>query len=320
MTLGEGKTPAVRLSGELARSLGVRTVLGKAELLNPTGSFKDRIAAAAVALAQERGCGRLVGTSSGNGGAALAAYAAAAGMPVTLRVAADAAPAKMAQVRAYGAQLEPTPAVRGSEAAARLDALLDRVAADAASSGAMLFVTAYRFMPEAMRAAEAIGAELREQAAAATAVYVPVGGGGLLAAVHAGLESGGGAAPRLVAVQPWGCSTVARALHGEDAVVGRVTTAVSGLQVARLLDADRVVAALQRSGGHAVGVSDKEVREAQAWLARKEGLLVEPAGATALAGALSDARAGRLSAADEVVLLLTGHGFKDPEGVERLAA
>jgi threonine synthase len=156
----------------------------------------------------------------------------------------------------------------------------------------------------------------------ATAVYVPVGGGGLLTAIHRGyaevsecLPIG---APRLVGVQPSGCATLERALKNEPPVVDRVTTTISGLQVAVLIDADDATAAVRESGGHAVTVEDPEIWEAQQLLAR-QGVLVEPAGATALAGALADVRARRLGPDDQVVAILSGAGWKDGTALGRLS-
>jgi threonine synthase len=95
---------------------------------------------------------------------------------------------------------------------------------------------------------------------------------------------------------------------------------VSGLQVPLLLDATGATAAVRESGGHAVEVSDDDIAAAQRLLARRDGLLVEPAGATALAGLLADARAGRVGPQDRAVVLLTGAGHKDVTALDRLAA
>ncbi|MGH3666337.1 MAG: pyridoxal-phosphate dependent enzyme, partial [Egibacteraceae bacterium] len=82
VTLGEGGTPLVAAS-RLGRHLGAPRLSLKAEGLNPTGSFKARGMAAAVSRAAELGATALVAPSAGNAGGALAAYGAAAGLPVT---------------------------------------------------------------------------------------------------------------------------------------------------------------------------------------------------------------------------------------------
>ena len=90
VTLGEGRTPLVR-AGRLAAALGLRDLWFKVEAANPTGSYKDRIAAVALTRVREAGRGGWIATSSGNAGAALAAYGARAGIPGLLVVPANAA-------------------------------------------------------------------------------------------------------------------------------------------------------------------------------------------------------------------------------------
>jgi threonine synthase len=98
-----------------------------------------------------------------------------------------------------------------------------------------------------------------------------------------------------------------------------VGTTISGLQVAVLFDAAGVLETLSRSGGHHVEIDDGEAWSAQLVLAREEGMLVEPAGATALAGLLADARQGRLTPGDDVVVVATGAGYKDAVALDRVA-
>jgi threonine synthase len=76
VTLGEGNTPLLAAAGPTLSSLPLASLRFKTEQQNPTGSFKDRIAAVAASLIRQNGLGGAVGTSSGNGGAAMAAYGA----------------------------------------------------------------------------------------------------------------------------------------------------------------------------------------------------------------------------------------------------
>ena len=318
VSLGEGNTPLLPLTS-LAAELGIATLAAKAEHMNPTGSFKDRIASVAMSLVVERGLAGCLGTSSGNGGAAIAAYAARARRRSVLFTLADIPAEKLRQIRALGADVN---RLEGMEFADNVWALVEAVPSLARSHGYLPFITAFRYMPEAMEGAKTIAFELAVAIPQATAVYVPIGGGGLLTAIHQGYvdvcDHFSLALPRLVGVQPSGCATMSRALRNEEPVVDQVLTTISGLQVAVLLDADGVTEAVRESGGHAVVVDDPEIWEAQHLLAR-EGLLVEPAGATALAGALADVRAGRLAADDQVVVVLSGAGWKDGSALNRLA-
>jgi threonine synthase len=317
-SLGEGDTPLISLSSSLFAEAGV-IVRVKCEHLNPTGSFKDRIAAVAAELIRERDLVGCAGTSSGNGGAAIAAYGAHLGFPVTLFVVPGSPATKLAQARAYGAHVVELEGL-GHDAAAT-EAAAATISSLSRERGLYPFVTARRFSPEAMRGAEAITVELAAQAPAATHIYVPVGGGGLLGSLGIGyrkLNSRG--RPRLVAVQPKGCPTVRKALAGEPATLDDAAgTTVSGLVMASLFDVEEVVDAVQLSGGYLTEVSDEEIWTAQTELAQQHGILVEPAGATAFAGALADVRAGHIAQGDEVVVIASGAGWKDLVALTRVA-
>jgi threonine synthase len=289
--------------------------------MNPTGSFKDRIAAVAVSIAVERVLGGLVGTSSGNGGAAAAAYSARAGIALTVFSLAQPAAAKVDQIRALGATIV---LVEGLGADARsTESAATQIAAHAVAHGRFPFLTGGRFSPEAMEGAKTIAYELIEQVPAATAIYVPVGGGGLLAALGRGMRDAVGrrSEARLVAVQPSGCATVRDALGGGPGMIAaECSTGISGLQVPVMFDRDGALAALSTRSGHLTEVSDDAVRDAQRMLARQCGVLVEPAGATALAGVIDDVATGRVGPDDVVVVLATGAGYKDGHALARLGA
>jgi threonine synthase len=100
VTLGEGDTPLLP-----APALGLGDVWIKDESRNPTWSFKDRLASAAVTMARRFGAKLIVSSSSGNAGAAAAAYAAKAGLPCIVFVFRGAAEPLVTQIRAYGAMV-----------------------------------------------------------------------------------------------------------------------------------------------------------------------------------------------------------------------
>jgi threonine synthase len=319
VSLGEGDTPVVGLGESTRRLLGVQSAGLKCEHLNPTGSFKDRIASVAVSIAVERGLPGLAGTSSGNGGAAAAAYCARAGLPLTLLSLSDVAPQKLLQIRSFGAQVLIVGGL-GHDAAST-EAAAMAVAEHAAAAGVFPFLTGGRYSPEAMEGAKTIAYEIAEQVPQATVVYAPVGGGGLVAALGRGfaeVAAAGRPIPRIVAVQPRGCATLRAALTGNfDGLDGLCTSTISGLQVAQLFDGYGAVEAITDTGGYLVEVDDADVWSAQRLLARDSGLLLEPAGATALAGALADS--ANLGAEDQVVVLGTGAGYKDSAALAQLA-
>jgi threonine synthase len=95
---------------------------------------------------------------------------------------------------------------------------------------------------------------------------------------------------------------------------------ISGLQVPNVIDGHAALTECRATGGTGHAVSDDAVWDAQRRLAREEGIFTEPAGATALAGALQAAREGLVAADAHVVCLVTGTGFKDEAGVTRMLA
>lgn len=318
VTLGEGDTPLVDLSSTVGAAAGLQRLWIKCEDRNPTGSFKARIASVAYSLVRERGLAGAVGTSSGNGGAAAAAYAAAAGSRVVLFTLSDIAPAKLRDIVAVGGIARRVTGVGLDAASTR--AVADLVATAAARANCYPMLTGFHYAPEAMTGVQTIAYELAEQLPHAARVYAPVGGGGLLTGLHRGYAELGAPTPMLVGVQPAGAGSLRAAVDGHpEGIGGQVTTAVSGLQMAVLYDAVGAPAALRGTGGHDVAVSDEQVHTAQDLLARY-GFLVEPAGATALAGAIADLAAGRLDPLEPIVVVATGAGYKDAAALDRLVA
>lgn len=323
VSLGEGDTPLVDLDTAALGLPGVGHLRVKCEFLNPTGSFKDRIAAVAATLMVERSLPACAGTSSGNGGAAMAAYAARAGRPFLVFALSDTVPQKLTQIITTGGQVVLLDGLGHDANATEVAATM--ITQTAIESGILPFITAARFAPEAMEGAKTIAYELAEQAPTATAVYIPIGGGGLFSAIGRGYREIAadlpGPPPRLIAVQPSGCATISGLLDGRgDKLPQPVTTGISGLQVSVLFDARQVADTIAWSGGHHVEVDDSDVRERQARLARAQGILVEPAGAAALAAVATDLRDGRLRRRDDVVVLATGAGYKDGQALGEIAA
>jgi threonine synthase len=307
LSLGEGSTPVLEL-GSLAQRCDVPGIWAKAEWLNPTGSYKDRIALETVRDAVRRGDRGWVGTSSGNGGASMSAYGARAGLRGLLCVAADAPREKVQSIIPYGTTLLAMSQLGVAE--------MDEIGRLAAQYRLKLAVTAYRYNPEGMAGAEAIGTEIAEQGSF-THVYVPTGGGGLLVAVARGLARGlargASTRPRIICAQPSGCAPIVGYLDDElsEPCVDECATSISGLQLATPPDGLLAAAAVTASGGWGCHVSDEDAWAAQSLLAQHEGVFVEPASALAVAAIMHDVRTGRLTGTDRPLAVLTGTGLKD---------
>jgi len=317
VTLGEGNTPLMR-STRIGPALGLKNLWFKYEGSNPTGSYKDRFAAAAITHLAMEGKRICLGTSSGNTGAALAAYCARAGLRCFLAIVEGAPEGKLRQMRAYGAHLYRLKDF-GSSPALTAE-VMQGLGMLAQELNAGYEISAYLFSPRGMAGVQTISYELADALPGmAFSVFCPAGAGGLTLAVARGVETSG-ARGRVHCVQPSGNDTIASALRSgaTEAVAVRSSTSISGLQVGGILDANEAIAACRRSGGQGHVVSDEQAWAWQARMARDEGIFSEPAGAVAIAGVEQAVARGEVSADEHVVCLVTGTGFKDERSVVRM--
>jgi threonine synthase len=314
VTMGEGNTPLLE-SARIGGDHDLR-LLFKMEMCNPSGSYKDRFAAAEVGRFLQSGIRACVATSSGNTGAALAAFSARYGIACTILVNESAPSGKLQQMLGYGARIfRVRDFITSPEVTQHVYQRLGKMSE---ASAIPLVVSAYRYCPEGMRNVENIASELAAQCQEGLDhVFVPVGGGGLFTAVCRGFSRTSGKPPKVHAVQPEGCATVVSAYREgrEDILPVTSTTRISGLAVPFDIDAGIALAALRRSGARGIAVSDGEVFAAQKQLLREEGIWCEPAGATALAGCLRARNEGWIEPGDTVACIVTGHGFKDPDSL-----
>jgi threonine synthase len=308
--LGEGPTPQVELPS-LARELEVGQVVLKLEGLNPTGSYKDRVAAASMRAAVRQDARAWILTSSGNAGSAMAAYGARVGLPGLVLVNNSIPPEKLLPVLAFGATVIQVSDVGAGAHADTSKAFFAAVEAAAKRHHLYLAVTTYEHNALGMAGAEAIGQEIAQLADPVEAIYVPTGGGGLATAIARGLRKAQSEA-RVVVCQPAGCAPIAMAVEGDlrKPRVEQVETTISGLQLPDPPDGRRAVRAVKETSGHGVAVMDSAILAAQRSL-REKGAFAEAASATALAGAAEDRRRGRLTATSRICLVLTGTGLKD---------
>lgn len=304
VTLGEGWTPLLTIN-----ALG-RDIHLKLESLNPTGSFKDRGASVLVSILKSLGVTALHDDSSGNAGAALAAYAARAGLRAQIFCPESISPSKLAQIRLYGADLNTVAGPR--EAAAE-------AARQAASGGASVYAS-HVYNPFAVLAYRSIAYEIWEQLGhrAPDIVIMPVGHGGQLLGTARGfydlLEAGAiEYLPRLVAVQAQACAPLwQRWQHGDDPNI-RISehpTLAEGVGIISPVRGKQVLGAVTASGGEVVVVSEEDIRLGVQQLAH-HGILAEPTSATVWP-ALKQI-ADRLPEDATIVLSITGSGLKAPD-------
>lgn len=301
VTMGEGCTPLVE-----RRWNGARAHF-KLEWFSPTGSFKDRGASVMISALRQQGVTRLLEDSSGNGGAAIAAYAAAAGMRAKILVPAYTQPAKTVQMRAYGAEVELVP---GSRQDASDEAIRQ--------SGA-IFYASHNWQAFFLQGTKTLAYELWEDLGfkAPDNVFIPTGAGSNVLGCDIGfgelLRRGEiQRAPRLFAVQPANCAPIQAGFASGAAdfqPIDPKPTIAEGAAIAKPVRAREVLAAIRRSGGAAVAVSEAEIVGATLQLARS-GLYAEPTSAIAAAGLSALVREGAIGDEETNVVVLTGSGLK----------
>ena len=324
VSLGEGDTPLLP-SARLGPGIGMSGLHFKNEGLNPTGSYKDRIATVGITTLRQLGKRAWAATSSGNAGASLAAYGARAGVDGYLFTLERAPRAKIAQIIAYGPRVMAVRSLGYDPAVER--ATWDNIAALCRARNWQMLITSRSDSPQSMEGAKTIAYEICQQlgGTAPDLVYVPTGGGGLISAIWKGFREwraagNGDRLPRMVAVQPEGCDPIAQAWRAGRPVqpLDDCASAVSGIILTAPPDGDLVLDALRESDGWAVSIPDSATYQAQAEMAADEGIFAEPAAAVPWAAIKQDRQAGRLTGAETAVCLVTGIGFKDSAALRRM--
>jgi threonine synthase len=264
----------------------------KVEGANPTGSFKDRGMTVAVSAAIAEGAEAVVCASTGNTAASAAAYAARAGLRGAVIVPeGKIALGKLAQALMHGARVV---ALRGN-----FDQALTLVRELASRHPISLVNSVNEFRVEGQKtAAFEVCDQLGE---APDALCIPVGNAGNITAWWRGFKEYE-QAPRLYGFQAEGAAPL---VHGKP--VENPETIASAIRIGNPARWEEAMDAITSSRGEIRAVSDDEILDAYAFLAREEGVFCEPASAASVAGLLKHGAEGR------VVCVLTGHGLKDPD-------
>jgi threonine synthase len=304
-----GGTPLISWD-RLRRETGLPGLVLKDETRGPTGSNKDRATALCLTDAVRQGAPAVAAASSGNVAVSLAAGAAAVGIPAYLFVSGQAvSPHKVNLMRSFAATVF---LVDGSyETAYRLsEAACERFGWYSRNTGQNPLAPEGK-KTVAFEVWEQLGGKMPEVA------YLPVGDGVTLAAFVWGCEElvrcgASGQVPRIIGVQASGAAPLARAFADRKSTWTPVEarTIADGIAVGDPFYGRQALEAVHRTGGDFVCVDDDQLREAVALVARATGILAEPAGAAAPAGAI--AHASSAGAPDGIALvLITGTGLKD---------
>jgi threonine synthase len=316
--LAVGWTPIYRAMN-LEKEWGMNAIWVKDDGRNPTASYKDRASSVAVVKALEKGAKVVTAASTGNAASSWSAFTALAKLKTYIFVPQNAPKAKLAQLLLYGATVLQ---VNGS-----YDDAFDLCCQAAEKWGWYNRSTAINpYLGEGKKTgAFEICEQLNWQVP--DYVFVAVGDGCILQGTWKGFKEFYEIGlidrlPKIIGVQAEGASPLVKAwLSGEtQAKPIQAKTVADSISVGVPRDQVKALRAVRESEGMFVAVSDEEILSAISILARKVGVLAEPAGATALAGLKKLVEIGVCGEHDRVVVMVTGHGLKDIDGVMKAVA
>lgn len=310
VSLNEGNTPLIEANqvGELiAPGAGLRLYF-KYEGLNPSGSFKDRGMTVAITQAAHEGADAVICASTGNTAASAAAYAARVGMRcIVLVPEGKIALGKLAAALTYGAEVI---SIEGSfdDGLKMVREIVERRPIALVNS----------INPWRIEGQKTGAFEICDQLGGRAPDWhcLPVGNAGNITAYWKGYKQYGKGMPRMLGAQAEGAAPI---VFGQ--AIEKPETIATAIRIGNPARWPEALMALDESDGLIVAVSDQEILVSWRQLANKEGLFVEPASAAGLAALAKKVKSGELDPVDKVVVVvLTGHGLKDPATAVEQAA
>ena len=312
VSLGEPETPIISLEKAAAKA-GAASLLVKDEGRLPTGSFKARGLAMAVSMAKQFGISSVALPTNGNAGAALAAYAARAGMEAVVVCPAETPEINVRETAAYGARVWVA------------DGQIDecgRLIRDGAAEGRWFDCSTLK-EPYRLEGKKVMGFELVEQLGwkVPDAIFYPTGGGtGLIGMWKAFDEMEavgliGPERPRMYAIQAAGCAPMVRAFERGDEFAERwegAATVATGIRVPSAVGDFLILRAVRESGGAAIAVEERDILQAVEDAANDDGMLLCPEGGAVLAGWRSALAQGLVTREETALLFNCANGNKYP--------
>lgn len=289
VSLGEIETPIIK-----------RNVLGlnvyfKMDYMMPTGSFKDRGAFAMINKLKEMGIDEVVEDSSGNAGASIAAYCAAAGIKCNIYLPENTSEGKIKQIKAYGSNIIKVKGTRDDTSKAILKA------------ATKTYYASHVYNPLFFEGTKSMATEIYNQIGVPDYIFVPVGNGTMLLGAYLGfLEIG--KLPKIIAVQASNCSPIYCKYRGIAPKDSKPTLG-EGIGVGTPMRIDEIIEAVKQSGGDIIIVGEEEITKSLNLL-WEMGIYVEPTSATVLAGALGYFDGKSVGDGEKIILPLTGTGLK----------
>ncbi|MCX7492481.1 threonine synthase [Corynebacterium sp. P6129] len=302
VTLQEGGTPLLK-AHHISEITGCDVYL-KVEGLNPTGSFKDRGMTVAVTDAVASGKKVLMCASTGNTSASAAAYATRAGIKCSVLIPeGKIAQGKLAQAVMHGAEIIQ---VRGN-----FDDCLELVQKTTTEYPEIALVNSVN--PMRIEGQKTAAFEIADVLGDAPHIHaLPVGNAGNITAYWKGYteyfnDGVTSRRPRMLGVQAAGAAPL---VNGEP--VTNPETIATAIRIGNPASWHSAVAARDESEGVFRAATDEKILEAYRLIAGREGVFVEPASASSVAGVLAAHEEGWLEPGQTVVCTVTGNGLKDP--------
>lgn len=308
ITLGEGLTPVIQLD-KLAQDLSIKNIDAKLEYMNPTGSYKDRGVASMITMAKEFNIDEVVEDSSGNAGAAVSAYSAAASIKAHIFAPETAPTAKIRQIKVYGAEVHSIEGPRDHTTAKAIEFQKQNNLVYLSHSWSPFFLEGTKSF--AMEVALAYPQNLPEH------IIFPVGNGGLYLGAWIGFNELKAKnliekIPRLHAVQSSQIMPIASTFNNTTWTPDQAgSTIAGGISVAHPARGKQVIDALIKSNGKATACNDDQISNMQRILAQDEGIFLEPTSASAFAGIKNLISDGTIKTEDTILVPITGFGLKD---------
>lgn len=288
VSLGEVMTPLLK------RRLNNMDLYLKLDYMMPTGSYKDRGAFTLINKLKELGITEVVEDSSGNAGAAIAGYCAAAGIKCNIYLPDSTSAGKIKQATAYNATVVKVPGTRDDTA---------RAIKKAAEN---TYYASHVYNPLFFEGTKSMAYELYEQIGIPDYIVIPAGNGTMLLGAYIGFKELG-KLPKIIAVQSENCDPIYRKFKNLPSHQ-YTETAAEGIAIQEPMRIDEIIEAVIESGGDIITVTDDEVKLAQAMLG-KMGTYVEVTSGAALAGALKCFK-DCYNSERKIVVPLTGSGLK----------
>jgi len=313
VSLNEGGT-GLHSCQRLAGLLGLKQLYVKNEGENPTGSFKDRGMTVGITKALELDMKTVICASTGNTSASLAAYAAKAGLQcIVLIPSGKIAYGKLAQAIVYGAKAVQ---IRGN-----FDQALKIVLELSEKHREIYLLNSIN--PFRLEGQKSLAYEICDQMnrEVPDRVILPMGNAGNISAAWKGFTEFHklgliNRLPKMIGIQAEGAAPIAQAIkNGSNEIVpvDQPETVATAIRIGSPVNWKKAIRAIGESKGTAETVTDGEILEAQKILSRSEGLFVEPASASSVAGLKKLFESGKIDKDEVIVCVATGHGLKDPD-------